>query len=570
MKKYILMLAISATSLFATAQNDTAKANATMNEATVYFGYGAELTHKASVNITPNTKFIVIDKLSTQLDINSLQISCPENVSLLSQQFSVYYPVVKKPTVIANPLVQRMTDSVKKINKEIAAIQNKISIEEATLDKTDKLIESTIATSANKTTLTAEVLRLIDFNNAKIEKNRAAIFIYQNNIGDLQENIAAINDRIKIINAVPANVIDEKEKAFGRIIMQVVCRQSQSADVALSYYTQNAGWQPIYDIRVNSKTNAIKLVYKASVIQNTGIDWQKTKLTLSTGTPNFTTTAPLLNAWYLQYYVPDLYKQLQGRVSGLNVTSNRIQSFDDGEFAKKEMASGLARSVSGVKVETVTASTLDEYTTLKQGLLNTSFEIDLPYDIASNGLAHSINIKDEELQSTLKNYAVPKLDNDAYLLAELTNWQNLDLIPGNANIIMDDTYIGKSFLDPNTTADTLNLSLGKDKRVSVKRNLIKDATTTKTNASNTKQTFTYELVVKNNKAKEINIILKDQYPLTNIKEIEAELLEDGGAAVNTELGVLTWKITLKPGESIKKRFKYTVKYPSGQKIVGLK
>ena len=172
MKKYILMLAMAATSLFATAQNDTAKANATMNEATVYFGYGAELTHKAAVNITPNTKFIIIDKLSTQLDINSLQISCPENVSLLSQQFSVYYPTVKKPIVIVNLQVQKMTDSVKKINKEIAAIQNKIAIEEATLEKTDKLIEATIATSANKAELTAEVLKLIEYNNLKIEKNR--------------------------------------------------------------------------------------------------------------------------------------------------------------------------------------------------------------------------------------------------------------------------------------------------------------------------------------------------------------------------------------------------------------
>ena len=562
------MFAMAATSLFATAQNDTAKANATMNEATVYFGYGAELTHKASVNITPNTKFIVIDKLSTQLDINSLQISCPENVSLLSQQFSVYYPLVKKAVVIANPLVQKMTDSIKKINKEIAAIQNKIAIEEATLEKTDKLIEATIATSANKAELTAEVLKLIEYNNLKIEKNRTNIYAFQLAIEDLQEKTAAIIASANIINAVPKNALDEKEKPYGRIIMQVVCRQSQNADVALSYYTQNAGWQPIYDIRVNSKTNAIKLVYKASVIQNSGIDWQKTKLTLSTGTPNFTTTAPLLNAWYLQYYVPDLYRSLQGRVSGLNIRSNSIQGFSDGEFAVAEKAED--RKKKAYSAETITASTLDDYTTLKQGLLNTSFEIDLPYDIASNGLAHSINIKDEELQSTLKNYAVPKLDNDAYLLAELTNWQNLDLIPGNANIIMDDTYIGKSFLDPNTTADTLNLSLGKDRRVSVKRNLIKDATTTKTNASNTKQTLTYELVVKNNKSKEINIILKDQYPLTNIKEIEAELLEDGGAAVNTELGVLTWKITLKPGESIKKRFKYTVKYPSGQKIVGLK
>ena len=165
---------------------------------------------------------------------------------------------------------------------------------------------------------------------------------------------------------------------------------------------------------------------------------------------------------------------------------------------------------------------------------------------------------------------MPKLDADAYLLAEITNWQNLDLIPGNANIIMDDTYIGKSFIDPNTTADTLNLSLGKDKRVSVKRTLVKDATTTKTSNANTKQTFTYELIIKNNKVKDINIVLKDQYPLSNIKEMEVELTDDGSAIVNTELAVLTWKLTLKPGESKKVRFTYTVKYPKDKKIMNLK
>jgi uncharacterized protein (TIGR02231 family) len=307
-------------------------------------------------------------------------------------------------------------------------------------------------------------------------------------------------------------------------------------------------------------------VYKASVIQNTGIDWAKTKLTLSTGTPNFTTTAPLLNPWYLQFYVPQLYNQLSEVVVVGYGARNRIQSFDDKDLDEEVRAK---KSVSS-SVQTIEASTLDQYTTLKQGLLNTSFEIDLPYDIESNGQAHSINIKEAEIQSNLKNYAVPKLDADAYLLAEITNWQNLDLIPGNANIIMDDTYIGKSFIDPNTTADTLNLSLGKDKRVNVKRTLVKDATTTKTSNDNTKQTFTYELIVKNNKIKDINIVLKDQYPLSNVKEMEVELLDDGSAIVNTELGILTWKLTLKPGESKKIRFSYKVKYPKDKRIVNLK
>jgi uncharacterized protein (TIGR02231 family) len=566
MMKYIFMMAITLSSFIANAQQDTAKANATMNDATVYFGYGAELTHKAKVNITKSTKFIVIDKLSTQIDLNSLQISCPENVSLLSQQFSVYYPIAVVKPVVVNALAIKIQDSIKKANKEITILQNKIDIEQSTLAKTDKLIESTIATSANKTNLTAEVLKLIEFNNAKIEKNKNAIFNFQQSVELVQEKIDRLNERLAVANKTNTEKPDVIEKPFGRIIMQVVCRNEQQADLSMSYYTNNAGWQPIYDIRVNSKTNAIKLVYKASVIQNTGIDWTKTKLTLSTGTPNFTTTAPLLNPWYLQFYVPQLYKELSEVVVVGYGTRNRIQSFDDKDLDENVPAK---KSISS-SVQTVEASTLNQFTTLKQALLNTSFEIDLPYDIESNGLAHSINIKEAEIQSNLKNYAVPKLDADAYLLAEITNWQNLDLIPGNANIIMDDTYIGKSFIDPNTTADTLNLSLGKDKRVNVKRTLVKDATTTKTSNDNTKQTFTYELVVKNNKIKDINIVLKDQYPLSNIKEMEVELIDDGSAMVNTELGILTWKLTLKPGESKKVRFSYKVKYPRDKKIVNLK
>jgi uncharacterized protein (TIGR02231 family) len=566
MMKYIFMIAITLSSFIAAAQQDTAKANATMNEATVYFGYGAELTHKAKVNITRNTKYIVIDKLSTQIDLNSLQISCPENVSLLSQQYSVFYPVTVTKPIVTNALVIKIQDSIKKANKEIAILQNKITIEQTTLAKTDKLIEATIATSANKTNLTAEVLKLIEFNNAKIEKNKNAIFNFEQDVEQIQERLEGLNTRLSIANNTIKDKPDVVEKPYGRITMQVVCRNEQQADLSMSYYTNNAGWQPIYDIRVNSKTNAIKLVYKASVIQNTGIDWAKTKLTLSTGTPNFTTTAPIFNPWYLQYYVPQLYKSLsEVVVNGNGMARNRIQSFDDKVFKKE-----LAGEVSGVQIQATTPSTLDEYTTLKQGLLNTSFEIDLPYDIESNGQAHSINIKEAEIQSILKNYAVPKLDADAYLLAEITNWQTLDLIPGNANIIMDDTYIGKSFIDPNSTADTLNLSLGKDKRVGVKRTLVKDASLSKTKDANTKQTFTYELIIKNNKTKEINVILKDQYPMSNVKEIEVELVDDGGAAINAEVGVLTWKVTLKPGESIKKRFTYTVKYPKDKKVVNLK
>ena len=135
---------------------------------------------------------------------------------------------------------------------------------------------------------------------------------------------------------------------------------------------------------------------------------------------------------------------------------------------------------------------------------------------------------------------------------------------------MDDTYVGKSVIDPNTTADTLNLSLGRDKRIAIKRSLVKELSSIKTSGKESKQIFTYEIIVKNNKLTDVNLLLKDQFPLSTIKEVEIKLDEEGGAMVNAETGVLTWKLDLKPGESKKVLFSYTVRYPKDKKIVNLK
>ncbi|MBS1654960.1 MAG: DUF4139 domain-containing protein, partial [Bacteroidetes bacterium] len=407
-----------------------------------------------------------------------------------------------------------------------------------------------------------------DYYNNKIEKSKTAVFDYQQMNTQLQKRIADLKERINTIND---GTKTEPRKPYGQVILQVVCSKSEEVPVELSYYTNNAGWTPMYDIRVNSKTNKVKLVYKASLTQNTGIDWKKTKLTLSTGTPNFGVAAPVLSPWYLQLYVPEIYNSLQGRVPGLAV-QNTIQSMTDDKRLSEVVVTGYGSQykVQKKSSDPIDPSTLQQYTTLNEGQLNTNFEIDLPYNIESDGQLHSVTIKDEEINCLLKNYAVPKLDKEAYLLAEVSDWQNLDLLPGEANIIMDETYIGKSVIDPNVTADTLNLSLGKDKRLAVKKSLVKELSSLKSSGGNNKQTFTYEITVKNNKLTDVNMLLKDQYPLSTIKEVEVKLEDAGSASVNEETGVLTWKLNLKAGESQKLRFSFSVKYPKDKKIINLK
>jgi len=546
---------------------DTTRADAEITNATVYFGYGAELTHQSKVKLGSNTKIIVIDKLGTNIDLASLQISCPEDVALLSHRFAVFIP--PQPVWVKPPQAYLMEDSIETIREEITRVESLVTIEQEVLNKTGILIETTISTSGNKTVTSAEVLKLVDYYNDKIEKAKTKIYNHQQAKNKLAKKITEIQKRIAALKPVE----QQTAKPYGQLFLQVFTKRTGEIPVSVSYYTQSAGWVPVYDIRVNSKTNKVKLIYKASLTQTSGVDWKKTKLTLSTGTPNFGVAAPVLSPWFLQLYVPELYKALQGKVAGVGIMGNTIQSMNDDKKLSEVVVTGYGTELKKGDLnfyDTINPSTMNMYTTLNEGQLNTNFEIELPYDIDSDGKMNSIAIKEEEIVCTLKNYAVPRIDKESYLMAEVADWQNLDLLPGDANIIMDETYIGKSIIDPNSIADTLNLSLGRDKRVVVKRSVVKELSSLKTNGNSNKQNFTYEIVVKNNKQTEINLLLKDQYPLTNIKEVEVSLDNGGDAMVNTETGVLTWKLNLKPGESKKVRFSYSVKYPKDKKIVNLK
>jgi uncharacterized protein (TIGR02231 family) len=128
-------------------------------------------------------------------------------------------------------------------------------------------------------------------------------------------------------------------------------------------------------------------------------------------------------------------------------------------------------------------------------------------------------------------------------------------------------YVGKTSINPSQVSDTLNLSMGRDKKVSIKREKVVDKSGTKFLSSKKEQTFTFDITVKNNKKEAIELLLKDQYPMSTDKEIEIELLQSDGAKTNLETGILTWQLQMKPSETKKFRISYKVRYPKDQ-IIG--
>ena len=193
--------------------------------------------------------------------------------------------------------------------------------------------------------------------------------------------------------------------------------------------------------------------------------------------------------------------------------------------------------------------------------------IDLPYSVETSGKARIVQVKEYELAALYQYYSAPKLDNDAFLLARVTGWEKYNLLPGESNVFFQETYVGKSYVNPLTALDTLEVSLGRDKSISLKREMVKDYTSDKFIGTSRKVTKGWEITVRNNKSKEIDIVIDDQFPITTNKEIEIEKIEFSGGTVDENTGKVTWNLKLKPGETKKLIIKYSVKFPKEQNLI---
>jgi uncharacterized protein (TIGR02231 family) len=137
------------------------------------------------------------------------------------------------------------------------------------------------------------------------------------------------------------------------------------------------------------------------------------------------------------------------------------------------------------------------------------------------------------------------------------------------NVFFEGTFVGKSFIDPNAVKDTLAVSLGRDKRIVLKREQVKDFTTRRTVGANVRETQAWEISVRNTRNEPVKIALEDQLPISRNSQIEVTVIDVAGAQYNKETGKLVWDMTLQPNETKKVVIKYEVRYPKDKQISGL-
>lgn len=209
-------------------------------------------------------------------------------------------------------------------------------------------------------------------------------------------------------------------------------------------------------------------------------------------------------------------------------------------------------------------TTADSYNqslaTIAEKDLRMEFNIDKPFSVPSDNAEHRVSIANYTLPASYEYHAVPKLDKEVYLIARISGWEKMNLLSGESNLYFDGTYIGKSYIDVNSTKDTLNFSLGKDKKIQIERKKVDELSKTKANGSKMKYEVTWEFTVRNNGQVNAPLIIKDQFPISINSEIKVKNGSYEGATLDPDTGILTWKLNLGRGESKKFRFDFSIDY----------
>lgn len=532
--KYFALMALSVASMATYAQNSHSL-KGKIESVTVYFN-GASVVQSARTSLPVGTHTLVFENLPANIDQAKTSIQVQENMYVLSMNKTLRTPEENDK----EPQVKRMWDSISLVGNLQQACKYRI---EALNTELALLKENLYIGGANTGVNIAELQKATD--------------LYRTRQDDIYKKLLAENILSTQLTEIATYLESEKEwilydisRLNGRVSIQVKVTKEGQYELKLTYFTPDAAWKPIYDIRVADVGKPMDLVQKGKILNNTGQDWKNVDMLLSTADPSLSIIRPELTVWELE---PNSAKN-KGRYS-------KPYSPDD---VKDVIQGYISMSNSSVAIGDQTAGMGSTVVYVSE--LSNEFTIPEPVNITSGMNPQTIEIKTYTLNAWYEYTGIPKIEKMPYLIAKTTDWKTIPLSDGPANIYIGNNYIGESYIDMGSVTDTLEISMGRNKKVAVDYRMKQDMTKKAWLGGNITETFTYEINIKNNNSVDIPFELWDQVPVSKDNDISVSVIEISGAMKDDATGKLTWKMVLKPGEERKIIISFSVKYPKSKQV----
>ena len=455
--------------------------------------------------------------------------------------------------------VTALEEQIERLQDQLQALLDRQAVKQASIDHLTGLRQATneyawgLARGRNTAENQAALMRFFEEEDARLRIELRALDMEQR---DLHEELAKLQAELdQLRSARPRQRYEAR--------LEVEALSAGEFAVEVTYVVGRAGWRPLYDVRLlepqrDGAASGVVLTALAEITQNTGQNWSGVGLTVSTARPALNQRVPELKPWYVD--VPRPPQPLPRQVHARAMAKGAAES---AEMFTADAMPMMAMAAPVVEAEVEVAEVQDSGTAV-------SFAVTGSIDIPGDGTPHKTTLGRHELTPQLDFLAVPRHTDAVFRRAKLSNATGAPLLPGPINLYVGDEYIGQNRLEYTPGGAEVELVLGVEERITVKRELVRREVDKRLLRDVRQVVYGYEIKLENLLATPARVTVQDQYPVSRHEQIKVRLDRVAPEPIEqSEMHILKWQLDLAAAEKKTIRYEYQVEHPRALNVVGL-
>ncbi|GAB2941948.1 DUF4139 domain-containing protein [Micromonospora polyrhachis] len=368
-----------------------------------------------------------------------------------------------------------------------------------------------------------------------------------------EERLAAIERQLATLTGR-----QRPDRLAAEVTLAVGAADADAAEVQLelSYVVNGAGWRSSYDLRLVEET--LTLTWFGLITQRTGEDWPECELQLSTARPSAAANVPELDPWYLDRFRPTPPPPPRQSFGAMQPLAMPVEPGGAPAPAPAPAAAAPAR-----------ARMKESVATVEQGVAAATYRPARPVAVPADGSAHRATVAVLEMPTKLDYLTAPVRAEEAHLRATVVNGSTHTLPAGPASVFHGGDFVAATKLPRWAPGEEVELALGLDDRVRVERVLARRSDTKATLGSTRRREVEYRITVANHTPRAAAVTVLDQLPVSRDEGVVVrELRLEPSPTERADLGRLSWRLQLAPGESREIHVGLRVELAKGVELVG--
>jgi len=509
----------------------------------------ARLTRRGSIKLKMGLHRVEISDLSILLEPESARVSARGNVPTRLVGFQLQKRFYQQTPA---EYVRELENQYESANDELDRLDAGIDLVNSQSTRLSDLAGHTAIYARAIARAETTVDKQLELFSA-LRKRREQLEEEAQNLHILKrEQVRKIEKLKKQLDQVQSTKPRERYAA----VVEIEVMQEGEISIDMIYMVRLAGWEPIYDFRLveGAGDTKVELDFLAQIKQNTGENWGGVALTLSTARPALNSILPDLDPWYVGP-LPTPYPRVMARVNEAAVPSSMLSA------AAAEIRE--AEEPEMFEAEYATAGVESAWTAV-------SYQVPGKVVIPSDGEPHKVTIARLPLNPETDYICAPRVAQAVYRRAQVLNDSPLTLLPGSANLFAGDEYIGTTRLEMTPPQGEIDLYLGVDDRVVVRRELKKRLVDKALIGGKRRIHYAFQIELENHTGRDISLTLKDQIPVSRHEDLKVKLNSvEPKPATQDELNILEWGLSLAPEGKTVVRYDFDVEHPVEMNVGGL-